>query len=301
VTTILIGVDNSGRSEDAIAFGQRIADAAGADMVIACAYPYTDVPSRAANAALRDNALDTAKTMASYLAADPERVWTVVTANPSPAHALQKIGDTQRAALIVVGSTHAGRAGRVLPGSTGERLLHGAPCSVAVVPNGYHKRASEPIRRIGVAYNGTDEAKAAVSAATGLARALRAELEVIGVVSPEAYTPALMAGPSVAALRTDVERDMQKSLDAIVAEIPSDVAARSVRLTGGAAETLTERSEHLDLLITGSRGYGPLHSVLVGGVSGRLMRAAQCPVIVVPRGVQTPLAGLFDETTKAMA
>ena len=39
-----------------------------------------------------------------------------------------------RADLVVVGSTHTGRLGRVFPGSTGEKLLHGAPCAVAVVP-----------------------------------------------------------------------------------------------------------------------------------------------------------------------
>jgi hypothetical protein len=36
----------------------------------------------------------------------------------------------------------------------------------------------------------------------------------------------------------------------------------------------------------GSRGYGPLRAVLLGGVSRRLMVEAHCPVIVVPRGVE---------------
>ena len=65
---------------------------------------------------------------------------------------------------MIVGSSHTGRAGRVLPGSTGERLLHGSPCSVAVVPKDYRTHADQPIRRIGVAYNDTDEARAALAA-----------------------------------------------------------------------------------------------------------------------------------------
>ena len=52
---------------------------------------------------------------------------------------------------------------------------------------------------------------------------------------------------------------------------------------GNAAEILAEASEQLDLLLLGSRGYGPLHSVLVGGVAGRVVREAACPVIVLPR------------------
>ena len=48
MSTILIGVDESERSEDAIAFARRLADVAAAHVVVANAYPYSDVPSRAA-------------------------------------------------------------------------------------------------------------------------------------------------------------------------------------------------------------------------------------------------------------
>ena len=54
MSTILIGVDASERSEDAIAFGRRLADVAGAHVVVANAYPYSAVPSRASNAAFRE-------------------------------------------------------------------------------------------------------------------------------------------------------------------------------------------------------------------------------------------------------
>jgi nucleotide-binding universal stress UspA family protein len=34
----------------------------------------------------------------------------------------------------------------------------------------------------------------------------------------------------------------------------------------------------------GSRGYGPITHTLLGGVSGKLMRSAPCPLLVVARG-----------------
>jgi nucleotide-binding universal stress UspA family protein len=302
VSSILIGVDASDRSEDAIALGGRLADAADAEITVANAYPYSDFPSRASSeafrAALRDDALETVKAMRDRLGPAAEQAKIVVTANPSPAHGLHKIAEANGMSLIVVGSTHTGRAGRVLPGSTAERLLHGSPCSVAVAPKGYREHAGNPIRRIAVAYNHSDEARAAVLAAAELARAFGAQLEVLGVVAAESYgTPALMSGgPSVANLREDIERHVQESLDAIVAELPSDVAATSVRIAGGDGDAIAERSADFDLLVCGSRGYGPLRAVLVGGFSGRLVRSAQCPVIVVPRGVETPLASLFGGT-----
>ena len=38
-------------------------------------------------------------------------------------------------------------------------------------------------------------------------------------------------------------------------------------------QILAEASQQLDLLVVGSRGYGPLHAVMVGGVAGRVWYA----------------------------
>jgi nucleotide-binding universal stress UspA family protein len=171
---------------------------------------------------------------------------------------------------------------------------------VAVVPKDYRTRADQPIRRIGVAYNNTDEARAAVTAAVSLARALGTELEIIGIVSTEYFTsPALMGAAGIASLRSDIERHVQETLDEVAANVPADVVAHTRCATGDAEELLTAQTETLDLLVMGSRGYGPLHAVLTGGLSGRLVRTSQCPVIVVPRGVEAPFETLFDSATTA--
>ncbi len=154
MSTILIGVDATERSEDALAFGRRLADATGATVVVASAFPYSDVPHRAANLAYRhalaEDAKNVALDMRGRLEGIPdERVQVRIMANPSPAHALHDLAEAERASLVVVGSTHTGHAGRVLPGSTGERLLHGTPCSVAVVPKDYRiaRRRADPPHR----------------------------------------------------------------------------------------------------------------------------------------------------------
>ncbi len=94
-----------------------------------------------------------------------------------------------------------------------------------------------------MAFNGTDEAQAAVHAAIELARGMSAELEIIGVFSAESFSaPALMGGPSAIRLRQDLELHAQETLDAIVGEAPSDVAVSTVRLAGDPAEELEARS-----------------------------------------------------------
>ncbi len=297
MNTILIGVDASARSEDAIAFGNRLAGVSNAHVVVACAFPYNDAIRQGSNAsyrmALADESERTACTMRDRLdRIDADRLRIRITANTSPAHALHDLAEAEHAELIVVGSSHTGRLGRVAPGSTGERLLHGAPCAVALVPHGYRTRGEQPIRRIGVAYDGSDEAAAALAAAIELARALSAELEIIGVAAPESYEGSgIMGGPLITL--EDLERSVDESLDAVIAGLPADIIAERVRLAGDPADQLGKRSTELDLMLAGSRGYGPLRSVLVGGVSGRLMRTVHCPVIVIPRGIQAPLTTLF--------
>ena len=266
---------------------------------MACAFPFNDAIRDGSGGTYRkvlaEQAEKTAGDMRDRLdAVAADRRQIRITPNPSAAHALHDMAQAEHAELMVVGSSHTGRMGRVAPGSTGERLLHGAPCAVAIVPDGYAGRTERPIRRIGVAYDGSDEATAAVAAAVELARALSAELEIIGVVVPYTYAGSgMMGGAVIATPQDELDQCVQDDLDAVIAGLPDDIKADSVRLAGDPADQLGERSESLDLMLAGSRGYGPLRSVLVGGVSGRLMHTVHCPVIIVPRGVEAPLAKLF--------
>ncbi len=42
-------------------------------------------------------------------------------------------------------------------------------------------------------------------------------------------------------------------------------------------------AEGIDLLVLGSRGYGPVMRVLLGSVSGHVFRHAPCPLLVTRR------------------
>ena len=58
-------------------------------------------------------------------------------------------------------------------------------------------------------------------------------------------------------------------------------------IQGEPAQVLAQEEEHdVDLLVLGSRGYGPVRRVLLGGVSTALVRSARCPVMVVPRSAE---------------
>ena len=55
-------------------------------------------------------------------------------------------------------------------------------------------------------------------------------------------------------------------------------------MAGSAGHELAAQSERVDLMVVGSRGYGPRAAVLLGGVTHTLLRKAACPVVVLPRG-----------------
>ena len=52
---------------------------------------------------------------------------------------------------------------------------------------------------------------------------------------------------------------------------------------GEPSEELAQFSEDLDLLIVGSRSYGPLGRLVHGSVSNYLAERARCPLVVMPR------------------
>jgi hypothetical protein len=62
-------------------------------------------------------------------------------------------------------------------GSTASRLLHGAPCVVAVAPHGY---TGKPLATVAAAVSGVD--RAVIEAAHALAKQARALLRIITVV-----------------------------------------------------------------------------------------------------------------------
>ncbi|HEY8002533.1 MAG: universal stress protein [Vicinamibacteria bacterium] len=72
--------------------------------------------------------------------------------------------------------------------------------------------------------------------------------------------------------------------EALAAELKAELTTITVaEKEGDPAEALVQRSRDLDLLVVGSRGYGPLRHALVGNVSWEVIRSAACPVLVVPR------------------
>jgi nucleotide-binding universal stress UspA family protein len=221
----------------------------------------------------------------------------------SAAKALHEAAEERRAGLLVVGSSRRGARGRVLAGSTAGRLLSGSPCPVAVAPHGWE--GDELPKTIGVAFRDTADGREALRGALALARSARARLRVVTVVEEglraaleaDTYRPG-QAGKSVEDVIGEHELSARRAAEKALAELDAQrqVAADIESWVGDPVDVLVQLSEHLELLVCGSRGYGPVRAVLLGAVSRRVVMQARCPVTVVPRGRESRLESLIAES-----
>ena len=161
---------------------------------------------------------------------------------------------------------------------------------------------SDELAVIGCGYDASLSAAHALETAHRLAVATGARLRVIRVFTPLAFdTPpdsVLMGG--MASYNDTLHERATRELESAIATIDAEPGVEAEFTVGDPGKLLAEASEQLDLLVVGSRGYGPMHAVMVGGVAGRLVREAACPVIVVPRGAgHTEADSLFAKTAVA--
>jgi nucleotide-binding universal stress UspA family protein len=273
---LLVGFDGSDGGRDALELARTVG--ADASALVVAVIPYGPLPVDFE--ALEEDAAKEAEPLFEEARECLEGM-TVETrgfGGGSPAGVMTEIAEAEDVDLVVVGSPHRGAIGRALIGSVAESLLHGAPCAAVVAPRGYAAERHEPFRRIAVAYDGTPEAKAALRRAEAVAIGTDATLEILTVVAPPVAMPGVVGYTPIDPPEPD------KILNEAVDSVDDKLAAHGRRLDGPPARTLAEACEDgVDLLVAGSRRYGPVMRVLLGSVSTQLIRMAPCPVLVEPR------------------
>jgi nucleotide-binding universal stress UspA family protein len=283
--TLVAGFDGSERALDGLAFAQMLADATGAELLVAAVVPH-EFPYAPGTSQREDAMRQQAEDMLGRTVPDRQGVVTQVVGARSVAQGLHELAESARADALVVGSSHRGAVGRVLAGSIAEKLLHGAPCPVAVAPAGFAERSEPRLTVIAVGFDGSDESWLALRHAESLARAAGASLRLLSVheqelifgidAVPAGYDPTEIAND----VRAGLERDLQRAADSVA----PGVEVQHFVLEGSPHAALSAAAENgVDLLVVGSRQYGPVRRVLLGGVSSALVRSSPAGVLVVPR------------------
>jgi nucleotide-binding universal stress UspA family protein len=286
---IVVGYEGGGTGQDAISFANRWARAAHDPVNVVTVHPgaaplgagRVDAEWVAYEREEADRLLAEAKAL---VAEGVEATYLRVDAG-SAAHGLSDLvepRDGEGVSMLVLGSRRTRGMRRTFPGSTADRLLQGAAAPVAVVPWGYADVDERPLSKVAVAFVDTPEGRVAFVHAALIAAHLSASLTVLSVVPDTRVVPGL--GES-RLFEEEMRHGYQASLDAIVATAPEGVQATGRLLPGPVVDALSELSyDDCDVLVCGSRGYGPVRRVLLGGVSSRVVRHSKVPVIITPRG-----------------
>lgn len=275
---VLIAIDEQTSGRDAIALARRLVSPTG-KVLLANVHPRFGTRGNDDHGAFegveREAALGFLDSVNRELGLDAE-VCSI--ASNRFGAGLHRLADSTRADLLVLGSSPGGRSGRVLLADETRHAINGAPCAVAVAPLGYTDTSSA-ITEIGVAYNGSDESRSAILAA----RALGGELGA-GVTAFEALPlPIYDITPGLWSNLEELIRDRRRSA---CEQIAKETGLRASAACGDTVDELAMFSGTVDLLIVGSRSYGPWGRLVHGSTTLRLLRYARSPLLILTRGAR---------------
>jgi nucleotide-binding universal stress UspA family protein len=125
-----------------------------------------------------------------------------------------------------------------------------------------------------------------VETARKFAAAFESRLVLLNVAEPEPDFVGFEPGPPT--VRMSIARDFKierQRLDELKAQCATSGAeVMALHIQGPIVEKIIYEAgeQHADLIIIGSHGHGAFYDLLVGSVTQGVIKAARCPVVVVP-------------------
>lgn len=283
---LAVAIDPYPEGQDAAVLGRTLAEATGADLMLVTVEP--DLPlviPGLKRDALRHQTDDMLRRTRNTIAPGAR---LAVNRDLSIARGLKRLLRTHHRDLLVVGSSRHGAAGQVSMGSSTRQLLDNLHCSLAIAPRGLQRQGQLQLRRIAVGYDGGPESRTALTTAAVMAAAAGADLIVRAIIDdrvPAFGWPSPWLGTIAQAWEQvveDQEGSLRTELRDVLADLPSIEPEVQVR-RGQAAQSLQELSSEVDLIVIGSRRWGALARVVLGGTGERLAHGAHCSLLIVPR------------------
>jgi nucleotide-binding universal stress UspA family protein len=273
---VVVGVDGRAGGRDAVALAKLLVATSG-ELTLAHVVPGDAHDHRGASAAYESPEAERAQalleTVREETGVEAHLRWR---GSSSVGRGLHELCELLGADLVAVGSSRRGLLGRVLIGDDTSAALNGAPCSIAIAPTNYSQQRG-PIRKIGVGYDGSPESEHALSVARMLADASSAKLSALEAVSLPSDA---FVGPGAVDNTPGCLLEDARGRIAALGDVEPHAAY------GQPAEELALYSASLDLLIVGSRGYGPIGRLIHGSTSQQLAHSARCPLLVLTRTVR---------------
>ncbi|OPY31112.1 MAG: Universal stress protein [Methanomassiliicoccales archaeon PtaU1.Bin124] len=136
-------------------------------------------------------------------------------------------------------------------------------------------------KRILIATDGSDYTEAAIAQGLDIAKMAGAEVTAFFVVD-ESYLYYFPMPPTIPNIFSELEREGMKAVTRVVKEGEEEGVKVIPKIAKGqpAYEIIKESKNH-DLVVMGTLGRSGVSHVLLGSVAERVVRLADCPVLVV--------------------
>jgi nucleotide-binding universal stress UspA family protein len=142
------------------------------------------------------------------------------------------------------------------------------------------------MRKLLAAVDFSPVSKAVVEQAASLARAYSAELTIVFVEPPDSdFVSYDVDTKPIRDERASEIRKEHRELHAMADELRArGITAKAIFLRGAPVEKIVEEATRLgaDTIVIGSHRHGAIHRALLGSVSEGIVRAARCPILVIP-------------------
>jgi nucleotide-binding universal stress UspA family protein len=257
---VIVGYTDDPGGRDALALGAAITRVTGGELTVATLYP-PGSPGLAveARANLAHAATDLGEAAAEFISFESR----------GAGRGLSVLASRIRADLIIAGSAGGGQHGRIAIGSTADHLLHLAPEAVMLPPAGY--RPPEHPERLTLAYVHRPQCDEAVEQVAQAALRLDVPLRLITLD---------LRTDDRGRLGDDLALAVRLAWEATGLEAEAEIAE------GHDVATAMESLEWLpgELLVCAAGEDAQPHRVFLGELAMKVLRAAPCPVTVLPRG-----------------
>jgi nucleotide-binding universal stress UspA family protein len=291
IRTILVPLDGSPHSEQALPLAAEVARRAHAGLRLACVLvPKVEEWTQAISQPYDEQAMLDLAAQRVRQAVPDGPVQTAVLEGPV-AETLARHAADVRADLIVLTTHGRGAFSRFWLGSVTDEMLRCSPVPLLVLrPAGAgptDAAAEAHVRRVVVPLDGSEFAEAALGPAAALSRLYGAGLELLRVVAP---LPAVgpdgvdyVQAATDAAILGELTRQAGEALETTAERLRRDGLTVTTRVAvhDHVAAAVLEATRPGDVVALATHGRRAMVRWLLGSVADKLVRGAEVPVLVV--------------------
>jgi nucleotide-binding universal stress UspA family protein len=287
-TRIVVGVDGSATSQEALRWATGLGEALGAEVVAIHALGLLDRwhdPDASARSWRRTLCALVERTWCAPLARS-RGTHRVEVRDGDPVDVLLAAVDDEHADLLVVGSHGVGNRPELALGSTSLQVLQAARVPVLVVPDRRPAGADDGLRlrHMLVGVDHSQASRTALELAADVAVALGGSLSVLEVVEyvpPFPLDEATEAGGHQGRVEGAAMALVESEVRGVRAR---DVGVQVIVRSGDPAATLLEVADDVDadLVVVGTRCHPRPDELLLGSVARTVADRARRPTLVVP-------------------